>query len=271
MSQNKNISNAGYVANQYRSPVNLEIRIRMHQRYSLNAYGWQRWVFDQLDLSRAPHVLELGCGTAQFWTENAVRVPGDVVLHLTDLSVGMLGQAREATVGLRRTLDIVNAEAIPFVDRSFSLVVANHMLYHVADKDRAIGEIRRVLTADGALCAATIGTAHLKEIAELVRSYDPALIWWGAQMADSFTLENGGGYLGPWFESIETRRYEDAFVVTEPDDLVAYILSGRIELADDRLPDFRRFVNQAFENAGGQFRITKDSGLFLARGLPNRG
>ncbi len=90
-------------------------------------------------------------------------------------------------------------------------------------------------------------------------------------MADSFTLENGGGYLGPWFESIETRRYEDAFVVTEPDDLVAYILSGRIELADDRLPDFRRFVNQAFENAGGQFRITKDSGLFLARGLPNRG
>ncbi len=178
MSQSNNVSNAGYVANQYRSPTNLEIRIRMHQRYSVNAYGWQRWVFDQLDVQGIERVLELGCGTAELWRENALRVPSSLALHLTDLSIGMLRQAREATAGLRPIFSVTNAETLPFADRSFDLVVANHMLYHVADKHKAVGAIRRVLAEGGVLCAATIGDAHLNEIADLVKRYDRSLIWW---------------------------------------------------------------------------------------------
>lgn len=271
MPQQNNVSNAGYVASQYRSPTNLEIRIRMHKRYSVNAYGWQRWVLDQLDVSEIERVLDLGCGTAEFWRENAERVPRGLALHLTDLSIGMLRQAREATAGLLPVPGVANVETIPFADRTFDLVVANHMLYHVADKRKAVGEIRRVLAVDGVLGAATIGNAHLKEIAELVKRYDRSLIWWGAQMADSFTLENGRDYLAPWFDNVETRRYDDAFLVTEADDLVDYILSGRIELSDDQISDFRTFVRREFERNGNAFHITKDSGLFVARGTPVRG
>lgn len=271
MSQTHNVSNAGYVASQYRSPVPLEIRIRMHQRYSVNAYGWQRWVFDQLDVNGIKRVLDLGCGTAELWRENASRVPRGLALHLTDLSHGMLRRAREATADLRPAADVVNVEAIAFSNRSFDLVVANHMLYHVADRPKAIGEIRRVLAVDGSLCAATIGAAHLREVAELVKRYDRSLIWWGAQIADSFTLENGGDDLARWFDVVETRRYDDAFLVTEAEDLVDYILSGQIELSEEQVPDFRAFVKREFEHLGGRFRITKDSGLFLARGTSVRG
>ena len=35
---------------QYRTTANLQARITLHERFSVNPYGWQRWVFDQFDL-----------------------------------------------------------------------------------------------------------------------------------------------------------------------------------------------------------------------------
>jgi hypothetical protein len=40
------------VREQYRTTQNLDARIRLHQRFSMNAYGWLPWVFDQLELTR---------------------------------------------------------------------------------------------------------------------------------------------------------------------------------------------------------------------------
>jgi hypothetical protein len=33
---------------QYKTASNLNARIRLHQRFSTNPYGWHRWVFDQI-------------------------------------------------------------------------------------------------------------------------------------------------------------------------------------------------------------------------------
>lgn len=43
----------------------------------------------------------------------------------------------------------VNIEEMPFDDGSFDLLVANHVLEHVDDDLRAVGEIARVLAPDG--------------------------------------------------------------------------------------------------------------------------
>lgn len=47
--------------------------------------------------------------------------------------------------------DVVHVDilAIPFADESFDLVIANHVLEHVADDRKALSEIRRVLRKDG--------------------------------------------------------------------------------------------------------------------------
>jgi len=61
---------------QYQNASNLDARIQLHLRFSVNAYGWQRWVFDQLvNLPDNAHILELGCGSAKLWAENLTRIP----------------------------------------------------------------------------------------------------------------------------------------------------------------------------------------------------
>ena len=53
---------ASCVAKQYEVADNLNARISLHDKFSTNKYGWQRWVFDQLLVPSLGTILELGCG-----------------------------------------------------------------------------------------------------------------------------------------------------------------------------------------------------------------
>lgn len=59
-----------------------------------------------------------------------------------------------------RKIDITD---IPFEDGSFDFAIANHMLYHVPDLDKAIGEVHRVLKPDGVFYATTTGGRGLSD------------------------------------------------------------------------------------------------------------
>ncbi len=60
---------------QYQTAANLNARIDLRRRFSANPYPWHRWVFDQLALPADARILELGCGPADLWRENADRIP----------------------------------------------------------------------------------------------------------------------------------------------------------------------------------------------------
>lgn len=79
---------------QYHTDANLNARIAMHRRFSANPYPWHRWVFDHLALPANARILELGCGPADLWRENADRIPAGWNITLTDFSEGMLAAAR---------------------------------------------------------------------------------------------------------------------------------------------------------------------------------
>ena len=83
-------ANQEYLACQYRNASNLNARIDLHQRFSTNKYGWQRWIFDQLDLPLQCRILELGCGPGNLWLENLDRIPESWDIVLSDFSAGML-------------------------------------------------------------------------------------------------------------------------------------------------------------------------------------
>lgn len=55
---------------QYKDTANFSARVRLHERFSINKYGWHRWVFDHFKSGEGSKVLELGCGPGLLWLSN---------------------------------------------------------------------------------------------------------------------------------------------------------------------------------------------------------
>ena len=253
-------------ADQYKDSSNLDARVALHKRFSTNPYGWCRWVFDNLlKLPRSAKILELGCGPAYLWNENISRIPTGWSITLSDLSSGMLDAAWRNLIVTGRTFHFkeIDAQSIPFEDETFDAVIANHMLYHVPDRQKAIKEIRRVLKSDGHLFATTIGQNHLKEIADWIRQVNPATDF--ASFGSPFTLENGLEQLKQFFPQVTLSRYHDSLQVTEVKPIIAFILSTShaAELLEEELAKLESELGQELKEKGSIF-IRKDSGLFEA-------
>jgi len=156
---------------QYQDAANLNARIALHQRFGTANIGWHPWVFEQLDLPTEARVLELGCGPGLLWGQNLERLPPGWQVTLSDFSLGMVEQARRslAPSGYPFTFGQLDAQALPFVDDSFDAVIANHMLYHVPDRQKTYAEVRRVLKPEGCFYAATMSRDNMKQVADLER------------------------------------------------------------------------------------------------------
>jgi len=157
----------------------------------------------------------------------------------------------------------IDAQSIPFEDETFDAVIANHMLYHVPDRAKAIAEIKRVLKPGGRLIATTVGEDHMKEMMEWYRRVHVSKAW--ESFANPFTLENGPEQLKPFFPNVTLARYKDNLHVTELEPLIAYIRSGIrvIELSEEELSKLQVDLEKELKEKGRVF-ISKDSGLFEA-------
>ena len=269
-SRSKFTNQAYLQTDQYRDASNLNARVQLHRQFSTNPYGWPRWVFDQFSLPSECAVLELGCGPGHLWLENVERIPGGWEIVLSDLSPGMLRAARQNLLPSGRALrfGVIDAQDIPLAAGSFDAVIANHMLYHVPDRERALAEIHRVLKPRGRFYATTNGRAHMRELIELVR-------WFQAEGPEtqgdewersvgSFSLETGMAQLSPWFAEIQVERYEDGLLITDIEPLVAYVMSSiSLKVERGRVEEFKRFLQREVM-AEGAIRIGKDSGIFKA-------
>ena len=252
-------------AHQYADSGNLRARIALHQRFSISPVPFHRWLFDRL-LDEGPvlRVVEAGCGPATLWSANAERVPAGWSLTLTDLSPGMVDEARRALemAELEAEFAVAEAAALPFPDGSADLVIANGMLYHVPDRRAALAEFRRVLRPGGALHAWTVGERHLQELDDLGRRHLGGLPG-NVAAAGRFGLENGRDQLAPFFTDIRLDRFPDGLRVTEVEPLVAHIRSrtGRDE------PGLAGVAAEAAAviASDGAFVVTKSSGVFICR------
>jgi SAM-dependent methyltransferase len=256
------------VAEQYKHSSNLEARIALHERFSTSKYKWHEWVFDQFDLPDTARILELGCGVGKLWLDNLHRLPPRWDITLTDFSAGMLRKTQDNLADSGRVFSyrVMQAPDIAFADEHFDAVIANHMLYYVDDKPRAMREIRRVLKPRGRIYTATNGLRHMHELVELIAEFDAAIPF-VERMIESYTLESGAGHVAGAFGDVVVRRYPDALLVTDVAALTGYILSSSavFKLPQQKQTALAHFVKQRFEAQGGVFSVTKDAGLICAR------
>jgi ubiquinone/menaquinone biosynthesis C-methylase UbiE len=94
--------------------------------------------------------LEIGSGTGYF-TLNLMQAGVVREATCTDISQGMLDalSANAERLGLDVTTQVADAEALPFEDGSFDLVVGHAVLHHLPDLDQAFSEFFRVLAPGG--------------------------------------------------------------------------------------------------------------------------
>ncbi len=252
------------VGEQYRDSSNLSARIRLHNLFSTNRYGWHRWVFDHLvELPGDARILELGCGRGDVWAENRDRIPSDWEITLSDLSPGMIEDARSRLEGSGRLFnyEVIDVQSIPYPEATFDGVVANHMLYHVPDRAKGIAEIHRVLKPGGILFAATNGRDNMAEIKDLLDNARRAEF---DRPANHFRLEDGKRELREVFPKVAVDRYPDALHVTDAGPIIDYINSTALKLDDRQASDIHLRVRNRI-NCEGKFVIRKTNGILTAR------
>ncbi|MCC6168610.1 MAG: class I SAM-dependent methyltransferase [Caldilineaceae bacterium] len=266
------LDSRAWVAEQYRTPANLQARIQLHERFSTNPHRWPHWVFDHLQAPAGARLLEIGCGPGGLWAENRDRIPAGWHLLLTDLSPGMIQQAARALAGPANVLfGVADAQALPFADSTFDLVIANHMLYHVPDRARALAEIRRVLRPDGRFYAATNGKNHMAKVRELAQQFAPQAEN-QVEQHERFTFEQGNEEIGRVFGTVNLHRYENRLMVTDADALADYMLSGTPILAPEGAQELlRRWLHSEMDKTGSltpsglkAIEIVNETGLFEA-------
>jgi ubiquinone/menaquinone biosynthesis C-methylase UbiE/DNA-binding transcriptional MerR regulator len=256
---------------QYQNASNLRARIKIHELFSTNKYGWMEWYFDQMLIPEDSRILEVGCGDANFWLKNIDRIPSGWDITLTDFSQGMIKDAKKnlGNVSHRFKFKTADVQSIPFSDETFDVVLANHMLYHVPDIEKAFTEIYRVLKPSGHFFASTVGKNHMAEMRDILSGFDSDIITtksWDA--TEKFQLENGMGQITEWFKNAELKRYNDSLLLTDTAPLVDYIFSmpgnAKEELTREKLEQLYKFIeNEINKNSG--IHITKDTGFFHGR------
>jgi ubiquinone/menaquinone biosynthesis C-methylase UbiE len=236
------------------------------QQYSTNKYGWQEWVFDQMNVTSGMIILELGCGLASLWKTNIDRVPDRVHIILSDSSQSMVEEAK-ANLGSNAgkfIYAVIDADDIPFPDNYFDVVITNHMLYHVPDISKTLSNVKRVLKADGTLYASTIGVNFMKEFKEMISKFEPGNKHSLSRPADIFGLENGEQQLAQFFNHVEKREYKDSYLLTEAKPLIDFALSTGLQYDDNKVTQFEHFLEKEMFSNSKSFTITKDSGIFIA-------
>ena len=253
--------------NQYQDASNISARINLHSLYSQNPQGWFPWIYEQLNLKSDTKVLELGCGDGELWKENKEKLPEQIELYLTDISEGMLRDARRE-IGVRDKrfyFQTADAGKIPYEDNMFDVVTANHVLFYCEDISQACKEIRRVLKPGGIFVCGAYGSNHMKEVSQLVQKFDEHIILSAEHLYERFGKENGFDILKPYFDKIEWRQYEDYLIVPEPEPLIAYVLSchgNQGQYLPNRYSEFRGYVRKKTKDG---FKITKDAGVFICK------
>lgn len=115
-------------------------------------------------------ILEIACGTGRVTHHLRKLLPADAKLTATDLNAGMLAVARRNLLNENIEFKEVDAQALPFADNSFDLIVCQFGFMFMPDKAKAFSEAFRVLLPGGHLLFNTWDKLENNEASFIVRN-----------------------------------------------------------------------------------------------------
>lgn len=254
---------------QYQTATNLDIRIELHRKYSVNKKGWFSWLYEQLPIEKVDNILEIGCGSGELWIGADKKQLSGKNIVLTDISQGMIADAKKLMEkhGFPFDYQVMDGQELQFLDEQFQLIIANHVMFYMKDQKKALSEIVRTLKKDGVFFASTYGKEHMKEITEMVQEFDSKIRLSDVKLYEQFGMENGGDYLKQYFRHVQWIPYEDGLVVDQAEPIVNYVLSchgNQRELLDGKTEQFKQFLEEKIKRQG-KLSITKSAGVFICQ------
>jgi ubiquinone/menaquinone biosynthesis C-methylase UbiE len=257
---------------QYSSSKKYEARIYLSRQFKTNPKSKYEWIFDHFPKHENLNILELGCGTGLFWLANRNNIIKSWSIILSDYSEGMLETTRNSLSRLNYNFkyEIVNAEDIKYYDKTFDIILANNMLYHIQNRSAAINNIGRILKDTGVFIAATMGRNDLLELHNHLYTFlenkNNKFIF----REYSFSLDNGMEQLNKYFQNVVLERHDNKLVINEVDAIVNYYLSFNgiydnvIVLPEEYINDFKLYLQNILEKE--KTIITKkDEGIFICK------
>lgn len=217
----------------YPNEQGMMVRKKTHELYTVPTFDFQNWVLERLGWRGDEAVLDLGCGPGTYLPALTQYIAPQQYVGV-DLSLGMLKAVKQEASLAAVTLSAADAEALPFPDHSFDVVLANHMLYHIPNLDQALSEVHRVLRPHGLLVAATNSQFTMPEFNTLIQRAFRVL----GQSPDEhegleqtflrrFSLETGTVKLAHHFRAVVRYDVPSALVFSEVKPVMDYINSTR--------------------------------------------
>jgi SAM-dependent methyltransferase len=182
----------------------------------------------------------------------------------------MVQEARSAGSGLYAQAD---AQLLPLPDGCAERIMANHMLFHVPDQERALREMRRVLAPGGRVVLTTNGVEFMQRFQDLhdkaARHFDYTP---DGGVGQRFTMDD----LGLVRSVVPTAQREvlaGSLVFPTVESALRYYAAGMVDRVVDvpadrqhhtQLVPFMAEQVQAVIAAEGVFRVAKTVGWFFA-------
>lgn len=207
MSEELRLDNPALVQWEFASEERLATRNALYRQLIEGDHG-EDVLLDAVRERAPKDVLEVGCGSGEF----AERLQNDLgaTVCALDSSERMVKLTRD------RGIDAVvgDVQALPFDDGSFDCVVAGWVLYHVADRARAISECARVLRPGGRFVTGTMADENLYDLWKLLGHEQDRRL--------SFSSANGKAQLEPFFARVEAREAEGVVVFRSSEEMRRY-------------------------------------------------
>lgn len=231
------MSDADAIRRYYATERNLRVHEETQAKYAVPAVDFVRWTLDTIAWAGDEVVLDIGPGRGRHYARLMQAQPALTYFAL-DLSPNMLLNHPCAS----DRLALGDAMRLPYSDDSFDIVMANHVLYHLADVDAGLDEIKRVLKPDGRVLAATDSLQNLIQLQMLIHRANVFLSSNGAKVkppplpCEAFALENGTRILARHFYAVVRHDLPCQLVFDDIEPALQYLDSMR-ELRQDSLPD----------------------------------